>query len=746
MILPMANSTSRSHQHLFQHGQPDDDFNLSVTYHDSMSRIIHALYIGTVFLGAMLGFQIQPLISSALLPWFGGSPAVWTVCLLFFQTALFAGYYYAFRLIRLVTVRGQALIHSGLLCAALLVPVLPGTSWKPHGDENPNLKILWLLASHTGLPFLALSATGPLLQVWFLRLFPGKSPYRLYAFSNAGSFLGLISVPFFLQVWFSLPQQATIWYGCLSTFCVLMMACAATAVFSERKVAKEERVAKQRFRAPKSAISHQSSQPARIQRLWFLLAMVPTVLLAAITNKLTTDVSPVPFLWVAPLTIYLASLVVCFSNEHWAARRFWLPVMSALLLASAVLISLKESSWVLASLPLQFGIHFGTLMAACMVCHGELVRLKPIVSDGSELDDMQLTSFYLVMALGGAAGGFFTAVVAPLVFPFYLEYHVGLLASALLPAVIIWPHVRSKLRDAHRATMRVTVVTGIVALTSLLIFDVVQTLRSSYLISRSFFGVIRVVEYRPTGSPIATAYMEFHGTTMHGFQSANQELAKVPTTYFNPTSGIGIALTNHHQDQTRRVGIVGLGVGTLAAYGRAGDVVDFYEIDPVVRDLAQNFFRYLGDCKAAVNVVSGDARLSLEALPGHNPYDVLVLDAFSSDAIPAHLLTAEAFDIYRQHLADDAIVAVNISSRHFDLRPVLAGHARRLNWSVLCVHNFAMAATVASSPSYWVLMSPHEESLSIPKLAELKRVPMDETIDWTDARHSPFGILRQLPQ
>jgi hypothetical protein len=327
-----------------------------------MSRIIHALYIGTVFLGAILGFQIQPLMSSAMLPWFGGSPAVWTVCLMFFQVALFAGYFYAFRLIRVFAVRGQFLVHASLLTATFLFPVLPESSWKPQGEGDPELQILWLLTCHTGVPFLALSATGPLLQVWFLQVFPGKSPYRLYAFSNAGSFLGLISVPFLLQVWLSLPQRAALWHGCFTTFAILMIACAAIAAFTGKDLPKGERTADQRFNNQKSvAVPQLARLSPRVWRLWFLLAMIPTVLLAAITSKLTTDVSPVPFLWVAPLTIYLASLVLCFSHEEWAARRFWFPSLAGLLLASGVLICFKDNSWVLVSLPLQFAIHLGTL-------------------------------------------------------------------------------------------------------------------------------------------------------------------------------------------------------------------------------------------------------------------------------------------------------------------------------------------------------------------------------------------------
>lgn len=368
-----------------------------------------------------------------------------------------------------------------------------------------------------------------------------------------------------------------------------------------------------------------------------------------------------------------------------------------------------------------------------------------MTSEDGDLNDRQLTNFYLVMALGGAAGGCFTAVIAPLIFPFHLEYHLGLLASAFVPARFLRSQISSIPPGMRRSGVRFTVMCGILLLTSLLAFDAFKTLRYCYSISRSFFGVIRVEELLVEGNPMPYAFKEFHGTTLHGFQFVNPHRAQVPTTYYSPDSGIGIVMRSHRLEQTRRVGVVGLGVGTLAAYGRPGDIIDFYEIDPIVRGLAQDFFRYLGDCQATINVVPGDARLTLEKREVGLPYDVLVLDAFSSDAIPAHLLTAEAFEVYRQHLADDAIMAVNISSRNFDLRSVLAGHAQRLNWSAVCVYDVGMDPTAVSFPSIWVLMSPHESSLGIPKLAELKMVPMDETLDWTDDKHSLFQILGRLP-
>ena len=711
-----------------------------------MSRMISGLFIATVFLGAMLGFQIQPLVSGAILPRFGGSPAVWTVCLLFFQSVLFAGYYYAFRLIRSFDVRVQLFVHVVLLSLAMLAPVLPSTSWRPPNDENSELRILWLLTCHTGLPYLVLCATGPLLQVWYLRAIPGASPYPLYACSNAGSILGLVTVPFVMELWYSSAEQASIWYACFATFGLLTTTCAITAVVLRAKSTADAQLGQSGLLKSATSKSRSSSPPhgttpGALRRLWFMLSMVPAIMLAAVTGKLTTDVSPVPFLWIAPLTIYLVSLVICFSFERLADRRFWIPISGFLMLASALQNCLQNNFWGFDSLPLVFSVHMGTLAAICMVCHGELVRLKPNVADGHEESDRALSEFYLVMALGGAAGGFFTAIIAPLLFSFYLEQHIGLLAAAILSAIVLRREKPSGIPVSFGSLNEIAAYAVVPLLGSLLLFDIAMLQRNSYIITRSFFGVSRVVARRAPGANVPYAFELVHGTTRHGFQFVNPELARFPTTYYGPTSGVGIAFQSHRANQPRRVGVVGLGVGTVAAYGRSGDTYDFYEIDPVVRDLARNFFRYLSDCPATVTVIPGDARLSLEKQQQPARYDLLVLDAFSSDAVPFHLLTSEAFEIYRRHLADDGIIAVHISSQNFDLRPVLAGHAQRLNWSTRCVVDTTFNPAQMTVPTFWVMMSSRGELLESLEMSRAKDAPMINSVDWTDGKHSLFQIL-----
>ncbi len=710
-------------------------------------RVAKSLFAATFFLGAALVFQIQPLMSKLILPWFGGSPNVWTVCLLFFQSLLFGGYLYAHGLVRQDSLRAQWLIHLALLATALFSPVLPAAAWKSMGLGDPTSEILWLLTCHIGLPYLLLSATGPLLQVWFSRAFPDESPYRLYALSNLGSLLGLVTYPFLVDVWLAAPQQVSLWYAGFVGYSVLCAACGWIATARSLSVSRCVSSSAMNGSSRSGEVTTVSRRPAGASRgvilMWFGLAMVPSILLSAVTNKLSIDISPIPFLWVVPLTLYLITLIVCFSIESWATRRLWGPVAVVALLTSGVMIGLQHGTGAYGSLTLQFAVHLGTLFSVCMVCHGELVRWKPVPADVASPRGSSLTEFYLVMSAGGAAGGLFVAVVAPALFPLVVEHHLGLLAAALL-LPLVW--MRDEPRGwFHAKSVRawLCVLCGVVPLMAGLTLDVVATLNSVRIITRNFYGVVRVLERRQE-TPAAAYYELAHGGTRHGLQMLDPKLARLPTTYYGLTSGVGLTLGTHHADRPRRVGVVGLGVGTLATYGRKGDRYDFYEIDPAVRDLAKHVFRYLSDSSATIQVIPGDARLALERREPQM-YDVLVLDAFSSDAIPIHLLTAEAFEIYRQHLAPDGIVAAHVSNQYFNLNPVLAGHARRLGWSVIGIADRAADRTLFTVPSFWVLLSPSIESFSEGALKEAYRSPLGKPLDWTDSKHSLFQVMGAEP-
>ena len=692
-----------------------------------------SLFAATVFLGAGLVFQIQPLMSKLILPWFGGSPGVWTVCLLFFQSLLFAGYLYAHGLVRWFGLRGQWLIQATLLAVALFAPVLPAAIWKPTGVGDPTGEILWLLAWHVGLPYLLLSATGPLLQVWFARAFPGESPYWLYALSNLGSLLGLVTYPFVVDVWLAAPQQVSLWYGGFVGYSLLCVTCGWIAHARDAGESSRRRSDGTTVRIAAEGASW------GVCLLWFGLAMVPSVLLSAVTNKLSVDVSPIPFLWVVPLTLYLVSLIVCFSVESWANRWVWGAASAIALLTSAFVIGSQRGSGSYGSLPFQFAVHLGTLFCLCMACHGELVRWKPSSGDATSPRGQSLTEFYLVMSAGGAAGGLFVAVVAPALFPLCVEHHLGLLAAALLLPVAWMCDARQGWFHARNAWVWLCLACGVIPLSVGLTLDVLMTLRNVHRVSRNFYGVLRVIEQRKE-TPSAAYYELAHGGTKHGLQLIDPKLARLPTTYYGLTSGVGLALSWHHADRPRRVGLVGLGVGTLATYGRKGDVYDFYEIDPAVRDLATNFFRYLRDTPAETHLIPGDARLALERRDPQQ-YDVLVLDAFSSDAIPIHLLTAEAFEVYRRHLAPDGIIAVHVSNHYFNLRPVVAGHAQRLGWSAVGIADRSGDPELFTTASLWILLSPHAASLEAGPLSRIERTDLGQPIDWTDSRHSLFEVL-----
>jgi hypothetical protein len=672
-----------------------------------------------IFLGAWLVFQIQPLMSKLILPWFGGTPQVWTVCLLFFQTALFAGYVFAHLLERYCPQRLQAMIYVGLLAVAVLItPVLPTNDWRPTGQDDPTAQILLLLLRFIGLPYLLLSATGPLLQVWHHRAVPSESPYWLYALSNTGSLLGLLSYPFAIDILFPASTQVRLWLGCYVAYVIAAAVCGAilfgVAVGTAGNSPKLER----------------STVRIGDRVLWFLLAMVPTILLAAVTSKLSTDISPVPFLWVIPLTLYLISFIVCFSGARWYSRLGWGLALVAALSAASTLLVLGKGVVEYGALWAQFVIYLGLLLCACMVCHGELVRLKP--------HQDRLTEFYLSMSAGGAAGGFLTGVVAPSLFPFYLELHLGMLGSFVLMLVVCFRDPLSRLYHGHFRLGWLVLLLGCFNLAYALGYDIQMTAEHANRIGRNFYGVIRIVEYS-TDNPKEHVVVLSHGGTRHGTQFVDPVRRRMATTYYGGQSGVGLALRMHHAGQPRRVGTVGLGAGTIAAYGKQGDTFDFFEINPLVVDFARTEFHYLEDSAADCRIIPGDARISLDQLPPQG-YDVLALDAFSSDAVPIHLLTEEAFEIYLKHLPPDGILAVHISSRFFDLLPVMAGHAERLGLALAALHDSG-DDELGTDGSFWVLLSRDPAALTEGELGPKPRTEPSRILHWTDAHSSLLAVL-----
>ncbi|HYU67908.1 MAG TPA: fused MFS/spermidine synthase [Burkholderiales bacterium] len=608
------------------------------------------LYAATIFLSAFLLFQVQPLIAKVILPWFGGSAAVWTICMLFFQLLLLAGYVYSHAYVRL-RIPARRHIHIALLAvAAATLPLAASTAWKPEGGEDPTWRILGLLATSVGLPYFALSTTGPLVQAWYARSHEGAAPYRLFALSNLGSMLALISYPLVIEPLLAVGRQTAIWSA---GFVLFALPCAMLAWRGRDSEAQ-------------SSAHEQSDKPgAGLQALWASLAACASVLLLAFTGHMTLNIAAIPFLWVLPLALYLLSFVLCFEASGWYRRWLFLPLLAAGLACVCVTLTRSNPSiWTL--IPL----YCATLFAACMVCHGELARSKP--------HPQHLTGFYLMLALGGAAGGVLVGLVAPNVFADLYELPIGMLALSLLVTVALLRDRSSLVHGRFRIAARIVFLALTVALAVALYRTYAENSTDTRVTSRNFYGVLNV---RDSGEGPEAMRALSHGTIVHGKQFLEADRRDWPTSYYGRESGIGLALLDAGVHGPLRVGVVGLGAGTLAAFGRTGDVFRFYDINPDVVELARSEFTFLKDSPAKVEVALGDARLSLEREPAQN-FDVLALDAFSSDAIPVHLLTLEALKTYLRHLKPDGILAVHISNRYLDLVPVVQQAARHLSLEV----------------------------------------------------------------
>ena len=682
----------------------------------------------TIFLGAFLLFQVQPLIGKFILPWFGGTPAVWTTCLLFFQVLLLGGYTYAHLVTRWLSRRTQAVLHTLLVGTALwLLPIVPGVEWKPSPGDDPMWRILRLLTVCLGVPYFALSATGPLLQAWFADVKPGTSPYRLYALSNVGSLLALLSFPFLFEPAFSRQMLATTWGWGFGAYAVLALVCAALAWRSRPAVTVTV------VEAFTAALS--DPPPALVTRgLWLGLPACASMLLMATTNSVCQDVAVVPFLWVLPLSLYLLSFVLCFDSPQW----YWRGSYHRLLvfMVGAIAMALHQG-W---KMPLlwRIGIYGVGLFVMCMVCHGELYRLKP--------HPRHLTYYYLMLAAGGALGGLAVAVIAPLVFNSYLELHCGLvLCFALLAGIYAREQIRVGVGRWSAPAWGGALV-GVVVLLGFLGYEAERAARSVVSSERNFYGVIRVVEDQGSGPEERFKFLRV-GDIIHGLQFTHSARERWPLGYYSEESGVGLAMRHLLPARDRRMAFVGLGVGTLATYAQAGDTVRFYEINPAVEKVARDQFTFLKECRGRVELAMGDARLSLEREPPQQ-FDLMALDAFSGDAVPVHLLTQEAFECYLRHLKPEGVLAVHISNQHLDLTPVVRS---------LASHFHLRQATISHKPANppwwiyrtrWVLLTrsaallDHEAIRAAAAATQSEAAGPSATL-WTDDHASLFQVLQR---
>ncbi|HKF43391.1 MAG TPA: fused MFS/spermidine synthase [Thermoanaerobaculia bacterium] len=784
------------------------------------------LYALTIFLGAFLLFQIQPLMGKYVLPWFGGAPAVWSTCLVFFQLVLLAGYLYAHALATQIPRRAARVVHAALLLVSLAVlgalvfawpsPILPGSSWKPPDPGEPIGRILAILLVSVGLPYLLLSSTSPLIQSWAARTHPTARVYRLYALSNLGSLLALVTYPTLVERYIPLRLQSWLWSGTFALYSLCFLVCSIRSAGALPLVGSTLVVPSEREEPPPlpaedgrgegnfTLITNHKSQITNSPWLWFLLSAAGSMMLMATTNELCQEVAAIPFLWVLPLCLYLLTFILVFQSDRIYSRAVFGPLLLFALCAAAYVLF---KGFVVA-ISIQIAAYSAALFASCMVLHGELVRARP--------DHSRLTSFYLTISAGGAAGGIFVALLAPLLFRGFWEYHIAVFfTGALAIAALVqdgtswvnrgrpWPALLAFLvavlvlyyaRDpdlfksamARRLSVRflfssssgwLAVGAGVAAillilrlrlltapgrpvlataclagaltfLGLLLIAEIQSSQTSSVFLTRNFYGVL-TVDHLAAGIPDSDRLDLRHGRIVHGFQYQDPEKRKIPTTYYGANSGIDLAFAESVKRLLAplRVGIVGLGTGTIAAYGKPGETFRFFDINPAVIALStgpSHIFTYLADSPARIEIVPGDARLSLERESARNAprYDILAIDAFTSDAIPVHLLTREAVEIYLSRLEPGGILALHLSNRQLNLVPVAQAVASGLRLPLCIVDRDERGEAVWATT--WALYSRDPSALAIPRIsASCTHKDDKERIRlWTDDYSNFFQLIK----
>ncbi len=733
-----------------------------------MGRLSHfvtvqqRLYSLTIFLGALLLFLIQPLFARLLLPLMGGAPGVWNTAMVFYQAALLLGYLYAHLSSRYLQPKQQTILHGLLLIAGVaFLPVGLRAGMEPPSGASPVGWLLMAMLTTVGLPFFLLSATSPLLQRWFSRTGQKRAPdpYFLYVASNWGSMIALLSYPIFVEPYFTLKQQRWAWSGLYVLLAGLLIYVMVRSTSSVAESAEKEPLV-------------EPVAPIAVMRWirWILLAFVPSSMLIAVTTHITTDIASFPLLWVIPLAIYLLSFILVFSRRP-LIPRMWVAWAFPFLGTMAVLAFLINASGPPAYLiPLDLGL----LFVMALLFHGELARDRPAPG--------QLTFFYLMLSVGGALGGLFCAIIAPMVFINVLEYPITIIIGALL-----LPHLPTSRTPLNRVMdLAIPVAAGLFSAEIMMYIDSMQ-LASSWLtrfglfllllpiaalwkrpvrfglaltaviiggmltsdqyhytlhLERSFFGTLRVTR----GGKGAKTFQFWHGTTVHGSQSFIERLRYLPIGYYYPTGPIGRLFNSGRFREDAKIAIIGLGIGGLSAYSKPGQDWTYYEIDPAVVRLASTspYFTYIRDANAEPKFVIGDARLMLNK--SHEKYDLIVLDAYNSDAVPVHLLTKEAMNIYFDHLTSTGVIAFHISNRHLNLTPVVAALAKYEGMVALWCPDSNISEQEAMSgkvPSNWVFVV---NDLS--DLAGLQRDPKwfpiqpdDDKHLWTDDYSSIISVF-----
>ena len=761
-------------------------------------RVPALLFAATILLSAFLLFQVQPLIAKLILPWFGGSAAVWTSCMLFFQMALLGGYAYA-HWVNGQEGRKQTWIHLTLLALSFFsLPILPNPWWKPNGVEDPLVRILGLLAATVGLPYFLLASTSPLLQSWYSRSNGGAMPYRFFALSNAGSMLGLLTYPILIEPYLTSGQQAWMWS---TSYAAFVLVCAVVAWRSRDSHA----AAAVSDAAPAVA-------PSMSERfVWMGLAACASALLLAVTNHLTQNIAAIPFLWVLPLSLYLLSFILCFDSDKWYWRWLFIRLGAIAVPAMAYAISTESD---IGNLKLALGFFCTALFVLFMVCHGELAMRRPAPK--------YLTSFYLMVSVGGAIGGLLIGFAAPYFLNGLYDLPIVVSLTAFMLVYLLWREKGKASSEALEKTSflnesydRVVILSltgalglyiavriaaskvghpkflsasflnapydspvmlGLAGLIAVYIFwrgrdafdegsanegfitfviaaglaigiagflarDTYNSVSNSRVLARNFYGALRVYDEQSTGSmgPVRTLR---HGTIDHGEEFLMPQNERFATTYYARESGIGLAIQKLQMSGPIHVGVIGLGSGTIATYARPIDHYTFYDINPLVLHIARTEFRFLRNCMAKNEVVLGDARLSLER-GSSQQFDVLAVDAFSGDAIPVHLLTRQAFALYWKHLKPDGVLAVHVSNKYLNLGPVVSlGAAEDGKQAQMISSDGVDDKEIAASD--WVLVSSRPGFFDQPEIKTVgeKIQPIPGLRMWTDDYSNLYKILR----
>lgn len=673
------------------------------------------IFAGTIFSSAFLLFLVQPIIAKQILPWFGGSSMVWTICLVFFQGVLLAGYAYSDYISRHLAPRSQAILHILLLMIALFtLPIVADPSWKPNGNEDPTWRILGLLVSTIGLPYFLLSTTGPLVQSWCAGVKRCKTVYRLFSLSNLASLTALISYPFIVEPHVLTLSQNKAWSAVFGVFIFL---CSGAALLFVRNHNREEE--NQAVCCENLDDSGEEVPGIREMILWLSLSAMGSWMLLAISNHITQNIASIPFLWILPLTIYLITFVFCFERDGWYQRNLYLAPVALLLGTCAWGL---QTHAVTLKIKIAIPLYMAGLFVLCMFFHGELATRKP----GTRF----LTRFYLMLSLGGALGGILVGLVAPRILPAYYELGIGFILTALLAAIIFYRQNRILASGA----MAMSLLCGL-----FLFLQISSEYANAREVTRNFYGSLRTRDKGNQEEGQRVRQLK-HGAILHGEQFLSPARHNEATTYYGTTSGVGRALLGM-QNRPLRVGVIGMGTATLAAYGRQGDYFRFYEINPKVIDLARREFTFLNEGKGQFDIVLGDARLSLER-EADQSFDLLAVDAFSGDSIPVHLLTREAMTIYLRHLKSDGVLAFHVTNRFLKLAPVVRTLACFFGMESVRVYDEAKDSDLLRSD--WVLVSRNKTFLAGQEIAGCA-TSIDDIAGlalWTDDFNNLFDVLK----